>query len=121
MYLTKYITKQKKNDPFGCACWHCSRKISRLFTRAAVGPSAFAYMMSLNNAKVDKTTGECFEPTAICEAFYVMVYVNNKEGPLKYLREMEQINKWMLRDNLRVGRDDISIEDVAYTRHYKNN
>jgi hypothetical protein len=50
-----------------------------------------------------------------------MVYVNNKEGPLKYLREMEQINKWMLRDNLRVGRDDISIEDVAYTRHYKNN
>lgn len=121
MYLTKYITKQKKNDPFGCACWHCSRKVSRLFTKAAVGPSAFAYMMSLNNAKVDKTTGECFEPTAICEAFYVMVYINNKEGPLKYLREMEQINKWMLRDNLRVGRDDISIEDVGYTRHYKNN
>lgn len=79
-------------------------------------------MMSLENAKVDKKTGEVMGmPVQITGSFYVMVYVNNKEGPLKYLREMEQINKWMLKENLQVGRDDISIEDVTYTRHYKNN
>jgi hypothetical protein len=120
MYLTKYITKQKKNDPFGCACWHCSRKVSRLFTRAAVDRSAFAYMMSLENAKVDKKTGEVMGmPVQITGSFYVMVYVNNKEGPLKYLREMEQINKWMLKEGLKVGRDDISIDNNFYNSHYK--
>lgn len=118
-YLTKYITKQKKNDPFGCACWHCSRKVSRLFTRAAVGPSAFSYMMSFNNAKVDKKTGECFAPMEIRGDYYLMVYVNNKDGPLKYLKEMEQINKWMLKEGLKVGRDDVAIDNNFYSSHYK--
>ena len=119
MYLTKYITKQKKNDPFGCACWHCSRKVSRLFTRATVGPSAFSYMMSFNNAKVDKKTGECFGPMEIRGDYYLMVYVNNKDVPLKYLKEMEQINKWMLKEGLKVGRDDVAIDNNFYCSHYK--
>lgn len=121
MYLTKYITKQKKNDPFGCAVWHCSRKVSRLFTRSAVSPSAFAYMTSFANCRVDRKTGECFEPTAIYEPFYVLVYVHNKEGPLKYLREMEQINKWMLKEDLSVNRDWIETDDNWYSGHYKKN
>jgi hypothetical protein len=122
MYLTKYITKQKKNDPFGCAVWHCSRKVSRLFTRAAVGPSAFSYMLSFNNWRVDKRTGECFPPMEpIYEAFYVMVYAHNKEGPLKFLREMEQINKWTLRESIPVTRDWLEISDEWYRSHYMKN
>jgi hypothetical protein len=95
-YLTKYITKQKKNDPFGCAVWHCSRRVSRMFTRTTVGPSAFAYMKSPANFKVDKTTGECWAPLEKREPFYVIIYANDKSAPLKYLKEMEQINKWIL-------------------------
>src|SRR6202789_189348 len=87
MYLTKYITKQEKGVPFSCAVWHCSRKVSRLFTRAAVGLSAFAYMMGLDNARVDKSTGECWMPERVKpkkpgDNFFVMVCANNKTLPL---------------------------------------
>ena len=96
-YLTKYITKQKKNSAFACAAWHCSRQVSRMFTRATVSPSAFAYMCSFNNYKVDKSTGECLPPRMQTDKpFYVVVYAENKAAPLKYLREMEQVNKWVL-------------------------
>jgi len=100
-YLTKYITKQEKDVPFGCAVWHCSRKVSRMFTRAACAPSAFRYMMSLANSRVDKQTGEIFQtypikPEEGAAIFYTMIYAVNKSAPLPYLREMEQINKWIL-------------------------
>jgi hypothetical protein len=99
-YLTKYITKQKETF-FGCSPWHCSRGVSRLFTKTTVGPSAFAYMMGLGNCKVDKTTGEIFMPELARPkgrggAYCILVYVNKKDAPLPYLREMEAINKWMI-------------------------
>lgn len=116
MYLTKYITKQEQNVPFGCAVWHCSRGVSRLFTKAVVGPSAFRYALSLNNCRVDKKTGEVFEAQAVKKQFFVMVWVNNKAMPLQYLKEMEQINKWVLAgmqvDKLRECNDDL------YRKHF---
>jgi hypothetical protein len=98
-YLTKYITKQEKNEPFGCSVWHCSRRVSRMFTRQAVGPSAFAYMKSFANYGVDKRTGEVYsEPKEVTcgNGFAVMVYACDKAAPLKYLKRMEQVNKWIL-------------------------
>jgi hypothetical protein len=100
-YLTKYITKQKSTW-FACSPWHCSRGVSRLFTKTTVGPSAFNYLMSWKNCKVDKSTGEVFMPRMIRPkgkgaGFCVIVYVNKKDAPLRYLREMEQINKWLIR------------------------
>ena len=110
-YLTKYITKQEKNSPFGCAPWHCSRGVSKLFTKAVVTPSAFRYCCSINNCKVDKKTGEVFEAQAIKKPFFVMVFINNKSVPLNYLKEMETINKWMLGgmepDKLRSCNDEL--------------
>lgn len=96
-YLTKYITKQPEGQAFGCAVWHCSRGVSRLFVRATVGPSAFRYCMSLANCKVDKSTGEVFMPMAIKDnPFFMLVYINNKGAPLRWLKELEQCNKWVL-------------------------
>lgn len=98
-YLTKYITKQEKNEPFGCSAWHCSRRVSRMFTRQVVGPSAFAYMKSFANYGVDRSTGEVYsEPKEITcgNGFALMVYACNKEAPLRYLKRMEQVNKWIL-------------------------
>jgi hypothetical protein len=116
-YLTKYITKQSE-QPFACAPWHCSRSVSRLFTRATVAPSAFAYMASFENAKVDKLTGECFAPLVIKGAYWVMVYVNNKKAPLHYLKRMEQINKWIIQG---VVPDRIpEIDDDIYSKYFIN-
>lgn len=113
-YLTKYITKQEKDDPFGCQTWHCSRRVSRLFTKTTVSPSTFRYMRSFKNYKVDKKTGECFPSPIYQTPFFVMTYVNNKASPLVYLREFEQVNKWLLQ-----GFDPgklPALDDIMYRR-----
>lgn len=116
MYLTKYITKQDKDEPFGCAAWHCSRRVSRMFVRATVGPSAFAYLKSFANFKVDKDTGECWPALEVKGAFFVMVYVNDKTAPLRYLREMETVNRWLLEGHTL---DKLpQIDDGDYTKHF---
>lgn len=117
-YLTKYITKQKEGQPFACAPWHCSRNVSRLFTRATVGPSAFAYLASFENARVDKKTGECWEPQVIKGAYWVMVYVNNKTAPLRYLKRMEKINHWILQGISPTALPEV--DDDLYSKYFIN-
>jgi len=108
-YLTKYITKQQADDEFGCLNWHCSRKVSKLFTREVVSPSTFRYMCSFANTKVDYRTGEILaEPTPVTKQWFTMVYVNNKASPLTRLRQMEQVNRWIM-ENFTV--DQLTILD----------
>lgn len=95
-YLVKYITKQKQKDPFGCLNWHCSRRVSKLFTREVVAPSTFAYLQTFNNCRIDKSTGECFAPEVLTKQFFTMIYVHNKAAPLTRLRQMETVNKWII-------------------------
>jgi hypothetical protein len=117
-YLTKYITKQEKNKPFGCSVWHCSRRVSRMFTRQTVGPSAFAYMKSIKNWGVDKKTGEIWglpQEYMPCP-FAVVIYALDKAAPLRYLKRMEQVNKWILEGF------EITVlptlDDGQYMKHY---
>ena len=123
-YLTKYITKQKKNTYFGCLPWHCSRGVSKLFTKAIVGPSVFSYMMSLSNCKLDKATGEVFMPQMIRPKGFglaILVYVNKKDAPLPYLRKMEQINKWLIK-GMEVDRGYLdSLDDDSYRKWFCKN
>lgn len=118
-YLTKYITKQEKNKPFGCAVWHCSRRVSRMFTRQTVGPSAFRYMKSFANYGVDKKTGEVWgEPSEYmpCQ-FAVVVLALDKTAPLRYLKRMEQINKWVL-EGVEIPRVP-TVDDELYQSYFK--
>lgn len=95
-YLTKYVTKQKDDDPFGCQTWHCSRGVSKLFTREMVGPSTFAYLNSFVNYNVDRKSGECFPPKIYTHQFFTMVFVHNKGAPLAGLKRLEKVNKWLI-------------------------
>lgn len=118
-YLTKYITKQEKNKPFGCAVWHCSRRVSRMFTRQTVGPSAFAYMKSMSNWGVDKKTGEIWGlPQEFMPCPYaVVIYALDKTAPLRYLRRMEQVNKWVL-EGVDIPRVPM-VDDQLYQSYFK--
>lgn len=98
-YLTQYITKQAKDHAFSCQTWHCSRKVSKLFTKEIVSPSTFRYMCSFANCKLDRMTGEILEEAKpIISPWFTMVYVNNKASPLLRLKQMEQVNKWIIQD-----------------------
>jgi hypothetical protein len=117
-YLTKYITKQDRDEPFMCAVWHCSRRVSRLFVRQTAGPSAFAYMKSFENVRLDPSTGECWVPQEVRGDFWVIIYANNKKAPLRFLRMMEQVNKWIINGIELTGRDIPTINDDEYRRSY---
>jgi hypothetical protein len=95
-YLTQYITKQPDKDPFGCLNWHCSRRVSKLFTKEVVSPSTFRYMCSFANTRVNMDTGQCWTPDPIVRQFFTIVYVHNKGAPLRILGQLEQVNKWII-------------------------
>jgi hypothetical protein len=117
-YLTKYVTKQADNEPYGCAAWHCSRRVSRMFTRQTVAPSAFSFMKSMANWGIDRSTGELWgKPTEYrpC-AFAVVVPALNKEAPLRYLKRMEQVNKWVL-EGIEIPVLP-TLDDSTYQKHY---
>ena len=94
-YLTKYVTKQE-NAEFACLTWHCSRGVSKLFTKEVVAPSTFAYLLTFANPRVDRETGECVRPSVLSKTFFTMVYVHNKGAPLSRLKQLEQANKWII-------------------------
>jgi hypothetical protein len=103
-YLTKYITKGNNAGGFGCAAWHCSRGVSKLFLRTIVAWEVVELAKSDENARFNPGTGEYFgAPTYTAGrqgkagGFLYMVYhLNQPQRFLCFLREMEQLNKWIL-------------------------
>lgn len=116
-YLTKYISKQKKKEPFGCLNWHCSRRVSKLFTKEVVSPSTFAYLLSFANYKVDMKTGECFPPPVLSHQFFTMVYVNNKGAPIPRLKRLENLNKWVMEEDFTTERRNLLMSDMIYRKN----
>jgi hypothetical protein len=117
-YLTQYVTKQSEDNKYGCAVWHCTRQVSRLFTRVAVGPSCMRRAQQVQNWRLDKKTGELIQAASIRGAFHVVQFFGNKQFPLQYLRGMEQANKWIMDGFLP---DSIPrIRDDQYGNYYCN-
>ena len=122
-YLTKYITKGNngiESGGFECAVWHCSRGVSRCFTSATVGRSAFAATESFLNSYVNKNTGEIIFGKRIDHQFYAVRYIINKSYFLQFMKEMEMINKWIL-DGLKVVRDDLpTLTNEDFRKYFLN-
>lgn len=119
MYLTKYIVKQDKDASFGCANWHCSRGVSRLFTKSICGVGTFEKLKGLKNYRVDKSTGEMSAPKVESGKFWLTIVVNNKDCIIEDLREMELLNKGMLAgENLMPNWKHLAVIDQEDYRKY---
>jgi hypothetical protein len=100
-YLSKYISKGNNGGGFACLVWHCSRPVSRLCLRVVVGYDCIELAKGYDNAVVDKKTGEVLkmpQPTRNRDGsgfFYTVWRINNPGRFLPFLRELEQINKWI--------------------------
>jgi hypothetical protein len=109
-YLTKYVTKQDSKHDMGCLNWHCSRKVSRLFNREITGPSTFSYLLRFDvNCYVDRRTGEIKSPPPepYHQQFFSTVQVHNKGAPIRHMKTMETVNKWIMDGLQLTGREDI--------------
>jgi hypothetical protein len=103
-YLTKYITKGNNKDGFGCAAWHCSREVSKLFLRTIVSWEVVELAKSDENARFNPGTGEYYGPPTYTAGrqgkgggfLYMVYHLNQPQRFLCYLREMEQLNKWII-------------------------
>lgn len=121
-YLTKYVTKQQTGEKFGCLTWHCSRRVSRLFTTQAVSSSTFRYMLTFRNYKVNRETGQMWEPQQITGKFFSVVFINNKPAVLQRLKMMETVNRWIIEKRLpdKMAREDLTyIDEETYRKIFE--
>lgn len=100
-YLTKYITK-KTNGKYQilCAKWHCSRSVSRLFTKQVIHRSTFSELADpKKNSRYDAKKKQTIRPALIQGKFHLMYYINNRNHFLRYLDMVESVNRWMIVDD----------------------
>jgi hypothetical protein len=98
LYLTKYLSKS--NDTFECRVWHCSRGVSKLFTCALIARSTFLETGTLQNSHLDKETGQLYECKTIVTPYAVVRFILNKNYFSEFLNELEQVNRWILNNEL---------------------
>lgn len=119
-YLTKYIVKNqtKKDEGFACAAWHCSRSVSRLFTRTVVTQSTFSKAASDKNFRKDPKTKKIVRAQQRSGRFHNLFFIEDKYLFLPEMNELEQINCWILEGMLPDGIPKIDDIDIS---HFYNN
>lgn len=119
-YLTKYITKNqtKKSQGFQCSAWHCSRSVSRLFTKTIATQSTFSKAAGSANYRIDPKTKQIIKAKQVHGQFHNLFFIENKYLFLPDLGELEQINCWILEGMLP---DKIpEIDDLDISKFYNN-
>jgi len=116
-YLTKYVTKNQSGD-FECLAWHCSRSVSRLFTKVVVSRSTFAAAASFVNSRLDRKTGELTQIKAPPSPFYQLYYIENKPYFLPEMAELELVNREIINGINPAG--IFTEEEEEFIKHYLN-
>jgi hypothetical protein len=116
-YLTKYITKNQ-SGAFDCLAWHCSRSVSKLFTKTVISRSTFSEVASKRNFRISPHTGKIVRAKHITGAFYSLFFIENKYIFLPEMAELEQINCWIL-DGMLPDRIPL-LDDYNISKFYNN-
>jgi hypothetical protein len=112
-YLTKYVTKNK-SGAFECLAWHCSRSVSKLFTKTVVSRSCFAAAASFVNSRLDRKTGELTQIKAPPSPFYQLFYIENKPYFLPEMADLEMVNREIISGKVPFGIFTDEEEDFVF-------
>ena len=117
IYLTMYVTKC--SDTFDCACWHCCRNVSKLFTSALISENTFIETQNPEiNFNVNIKTGEVFECSTYVSDYALIVNIHNTKHFKKYLSEVDLLNSWIIGGMKKIKVPQIDFLD--YSQIYNN-
>lgn len=116
-YITKYVTKNK-SEGFDCSAWHCSRGVSKLFTKICVGYRVMQNARSYKNSRLVKKTGELKQAHSIKGKFYDLYYIENRYLFLRDMSELERVNGWILKG---MKKEEIPKSEKQYFFKFYNN
>lgn len=122
-YLTNYVTKNKSK--FLCSSWHCSRSVSKLFTRRIIDRNTFDKTSdSRRNRIKSKKTGKEYINSTYVGQYCIINTIYNKSYYRHYLDDMELINKYILKaaqdDNLdtELIQKSIFVDNIEYRKQF---
>lgn len=96
-YITKYLTKAR-NQIFDGLKFHCSRGVSRLFTKMKVPDFVFEECTDpKNNFYVNKKTGEIKGPKYYINRFGFVMKIYTQRLTKKFLKFLRMVNKEIIK------------------------
>lgn len=96
-YITKYLTKAR-HQIFEGLKFHCSRGVSRLFTKMKVPDFVFEQCTDpKNNFYVDKKTGEIKGPKYYINRFGFVMKIYTQRLTKKFLKFLRAVNKEIIK------------------------
>lgn len=120
-YLTEYVTKNEQK--FTCRVWHCSRGISRLFTKQIISKRLFDLTSSKKNSYRAKN-GNIYVVKTFYHQYGLINTILNKKYFNNYLKEMNLLNSWILNgDDIKEGAklSEQRFRDILYSYNDSKN
>jgi len=116
-YLVKYIAKNETKF-FKHGTWHCSRSVSKMFTKTIIHQDHFNEARTNINTRVNPKTGELHEFKESIGPFWHTIYIANRQHFHPLLSEMIQVNRWILEG---MELDKIPVEtDYSIRKYFMN-
>jgi len=95
-YITKYLNKCRE-QVFDGLKFHCSRGVSKLFTKMMVDESTYKMLSNPDqNFYVDKKTGEIKTPVPFFSKYAICISVYNRKISEEKLKYMDMVNRLII-------------------------
>jgi hypothetical protein len=94
-YLTNYVIKNESK--LSCNIWHSSRNVSKLFTKQLISKKVFEKTCGILNRTYNKK-GKQYVNKSYVHQYGIINNIYNKKYFKTYLKEMDLINSWILKN-----------------------
>jgi hypothetical protein len=94
-YLTNYVIKNESK--LSCNIWHSNRNVSKLFTKQLISKKVFEKTCGILNRTYNKKGRQYINKTYVHQ-YGLINNIYNKKYFRTYLKEMDLINSWILKN-----------------------
>jgi len=110
-YVTKYVTKNETK--MACQVWHCSRGVSRLFTKQIISKKVFGISCRKDVNRVKTKKGRVYVNKTFVHQYGCINTIYNKKYFNGHLKELNILNSWILKGEKITEGNKINFERYA--------